>query len=251
MQKRVKYLFFILVFFFVLLLCFGPLLIQKGANDAQLSNSLQPPGKEFFFGSDFYGRDILIRSIMATAMVVLISGIFGIVFGMFSGYQGGKWDQLLMGICDIFLAFPQMIVAIGIAGILGGGLKNAMIALGLSNWTLYARLARSAILKEKEKNYVTALRFSGLSHGEIIFFHILGNIKDILLVTMTLNFASILMGLSGLSFLGIGAKATQPEWGAMISEGRLYITNAPWVSFFPALFVVFTVFIFNILGKSC
>lgn len=169
---------------------------------------------------------------------------------MISGYMGGFLDEVLMAICDLFLAFPQMLIAIAIAGILGGGLHNAMIALAISDWMLFARLARSATLKEKSELYITAAKFAGLSDIEILLKHILPNIRNVMIVTLTLNFANMLLSLAGLSFLGIGVKVPTPEWGSMISEGRQYLTSAPWISLFPCLFIFITVFLINQFAKT-
>lgn len=233
----------------------GPYFLPHDPNYSDISNGLKAPGVRFWFGTDLHGRDIFSRtiaagriSITASLLIVAVSGIFGTFVGMISGYAGGKCDQILMGICDMFLSFPQMVIAIGVAGILGGGLINAMIALAISNWMLYARLARSAILKEKEELYVTAAKFSGLSDFEIICKHIFVNIKSVIFVTMTLNFSTTLISLSGLSFIGIGVQVPKAEWGSMINEGRLYLSTAPWICLFPALAVVFVVFVFNLSG---
>ncbi len=125
-----------------------------------------------------------------------------------------------------------------------------MIALAISDWMLFARLARSATLKEKSELYVTAARFAGLSDIEILLKHILPNIRNLLIVTLTLNFANMLLSLAGLSFLGIGVKVPTPEWGSMISEGRQYLASAPWISLFPCLSIFITVFLINQFGKT-
>ena len=125
-----------------------------------------------------------------------------------------------------------------------------MIALAISDWMLFARLARSATLKEKSELYVTAAKFAGLSDIEILLRHILPNIRNVMIVTLTLNFANMLLSLAGLSFLGIGVKVPTPEWGSMISEGRQYLTSAPWISLFPCLFIFITVFLINQFAKT-
>lgn len=255
-NKKIRFLI-ILSFLIILFAIFGPYFVPKDPNFSDISEGLKAPSARYFFGTDLHGRDVFSRvivagrvSIIASLAIVLSSGIFGTIFGMLSAYKGGKLDQVLMGICDMFLSFPQMVIAIGIAGVLGGGLTNAMIALTISNWMHYARLARSATLKEKEELYVVAARFSGLSDFEIIFKHIFPNIKPVIIVSLTLNFASMLIGLAGLSFLGIGVQVPQAEWGSMINDGRLYLSNAPWITLFPSLAVVFVVYVFNLLGNS-
>ena len=231
--------------------------LSKVISESNLAIRLQAPSMHHFFGTDAFGRDVFVRtiaaaniSILSTIVIVLVAGGFGIFVGMVSGYTGGLLDEVLMAICDLFLVFPQMLIAIAIAGILGGGLYNAMIALAISDWMLFARLARSATLKEKSELYVTAARFAGLSDIEILLKHILPNIRNLLIVTLTLNFANMLLSLAGLSFLGIGVKVPTPEWGSMISEGRQYLTSAPWISLFPCLFIFITVFLINQFAKT-
>ena len=229
--------------------------LSKVISESNLAIRLQAPSMHHFFGTDAFGRDVFVRtiaaaniSILSAIVIVLVAGGFGIFVGMVSGYTGGFLDEVLMGICDLFLAFPQMLIAIAIAGILGGGLHNAMIALAIR--MLFARLARSATLKEKSELYVTAARFAGLSDIEILLNHILPNIRNLLIVTLTLNFANMLLSLAGLSFLGIGVKVPTPEWGSMISEGRQYLASAPWISLFPCLSIFITVFLINQFGKT-
>lgn len=234
----------------------GPYFAPFDPNFSDASNGLKPPNNVNVFGTDLYGRDIFSRVLVASRLsitssffIVIFSGLFGTFFGMISGYFGGLLDQILMAICDMFLSFPQMIIAIGVAGVLGGGLENSIIALSVSNWMLYARLARSATLREKTESYVIAAKFSGMSDLQIIFKEIFINIKEIIIVTMMLNFGTMLIGLAGLSFLGIGVQVPQAEWGSMINEGRLYLSNAPWISFFPSLAVFVVVYVFNLLGN--
>ncbi len=189
-----------------LLLCsvLMELMLPKIISESNLAVRLQAPSMQHFFGTDAFGRDVFVRtivaaklSILSTIVIVVVAGGFGIFVGMISGYMGGLLDEVLMAICDLFLAFPQMLIAIAIAGILGGGLHNAMIALAISDWMLFARLARSATLKEKSELYVTAAKFAGLSDIEILLRHILPNIRNVMIVTLTLNFANMLLSLAG------------------------------------------------------
>lgn len=253
-KRYIKFLF-ILISISLIVCVLSPVLIPYDPNLTDIDIRLQGPSMQHIFGTDAFGRDLFSRtllgsrvSILSSLLIVLVSGSFGSMVGMISGYYGGKLDYILMGVCDIFLAFPQMILAIGIAGIAGGGLSNAIIALAISNWMQYARLARSATLKEKNKLYVASVKFSGLSTPQILFVHILTNIKGILLVTMSINFASMLIGLAGLSFLGIGVQPPGAEWGSMINEGRLYLSQAPWICLFPALGIIYIVSLFNLFG---
>ena len=227
-----------------LLLCsiLMELMLPKIISESNLAVRLQAPSIHHLFGTDAFGRDVFVRTIVAAKLSILSTIVIVVVAGLL--------DEVLMAICDLFLAFPQMLIAIAIAGILGGGLHNAMIALAISDWMLFARLARSATLKEKSELYVTAEKFAGLSDIEILLKHILPNIRNVMIVTLTLNFANMLLSLAGLSFLGIGVKVPTPEWGSMISEGRQYLTSAPWISLFPCLFIFITVFLINQFAKT-
>ncbi len=218
---------------------------------------LQPPSFTHFFGTDGYGRDVFLRvlsaakiSIVSSLVVVVVAASIGIFTGMVSGYFEGILDEGLMMICDLFLAFPQMILAIVIAGVFQGGLFSAMVALTLSDWMVFARITRSSVLKQKQELYVTASKFSGLSDFEILWRHILPNIRNLLMVTFTLNFASMLLNLASLSFLGIGVKIPTAEWGSMISEGRQYLNSAPWIVVFPCIAIFTTVLLIHLLSKT-
>lgn len=256
MSRKTK-IYLALIILIVILAVISPKILPYHPNKTYIDQRLQPPSSDHPFGTDNYGRDVFSRtllgsriSILSAILIVVISGGVGTIVGLFSGYYGGRVDQVLMGICDIFLSFPQMILAIGIAGIAGGGLSNAILALTVSNWMKYARLARSQTLKEKTELYVEASRFSGLSDGKILFKHIFINIKDLIFVTMAIDFAAMLIGLAGLSFLGIGVQPPQAEWGSMINGGRLYLRQAPWISFAPALSIILVVFVVNLFGYS-
>lgn len=253
-KYRRLWILFLALFAFAI---FAPMLAPHPQDFANAKNSLMPPSMEFWFGSDVHGRDVFSRtliasrvSILASFFIVLVSGAFGTVIGMLSAYYGKKTDQILMGICDVFLAFPQMIIALGVVGILGGGLFNAILALAISNWMSYARLARSSTLVQMNEEYVVAAKFSGLSGLEILGKHIFVNIRDIIFVTMSLNFATTLMSLAGMGFIGLGVRPPRAEWGSMLNEGRLYLSTAPWISFFPALFIIIFVFVFHYAGET-
>lgn len=246
----------ILFLLVIILSLIGPFMAPEDPNTTNVSLSNQPPSLDHWFGTDQFGRDVLSRTLTAARisignafLIVIASAVIGILLGVLAGYLGGAWDSVIMTITDMFLVFPQLVIAIGIAGILGGGLANASLALILSNWMSYARLARSSTLREKKKDYVAAAKFAGLNKLEIILKHILPNIRDILLTTFIINFASMLMSLSSLSFLGIGAQPPTAEWGAMITEGRSQLAQAPWQILAPSLAIILVVLIFNQFGR--
>ncbi|ABR47329.1 binding-protein-dependent transport systems inner membrane component [Alkaliphilus metalliredigens QYMF] len=216
-----------------------------------------PPSEHFLFGTDGHGRCILSRvlvgartSIFAALSLVVGTFVVGTMIGCFSGYYGGVIDTIFMRLADILLAFPDIILAIAVAGILGGGLTNAMLALALTGWTQYARLARSNVLAIREETFVQASRLGGNSNMRIIFRHILPNIMGPLVVTASLQIGGMMMGIAGLSFLGLGVQVPQAEWGSMISEGRSYLQIAPWTVLYPGVVMMMTIILFNLLGDA-
>ncbi len=222
-----------------------------------LSNAKAPPSAEHLLGTDRYGRDMLSRviigsrtSIFSTLLLVAVITILGTAIGVFCGWQGKRIDTVLMRISDMFLAFPGLVFALAVAGVLGGGLHNAIIALAAISWPKYARIARSQTLAQKEAPYLKAARLAGNSTWKIIFKHILPNIAGPILVTSMLDIGTMMMELAGLSFLGLGAKPPTAEWGSMMSDTRSLLTTAPWVTFAPGIAIFVSVMIFNLLGDT-
>jgi len=215
----------------------------------------QAPNWQFPMGTDRYGRCICSRvlmgartSIFSAIALVAITFLIGTTLGLLAGWYGGIVDTLVMRIADVMLAFPQMVLAIAVAGILGGGMGNAMLAMGITGWTLYARLARAQVLSLKKEPYVQAAKLSGLSAGRILWGTILPNILGPLLVNASTQIGVMMIGIAGLSFLGIGVTEPYAEWGSMINLSRAYIQLAPWAVLAPAGATVVTVMIFNYLG---
>ena len=218
---------------------------------------LKAPSAEHLLGTDNYGRDILSRvlaggrtSIFASLFIILIAGSFGSMIGLLAGYYRGRMDAILMRVTDIFQAFPDIVLAIAVAGVLGGGLFNAVLALILTTWTQYARLARSAAAAAREETYIHAARLSGCNDARILFLHILPNIAGPLLITAILHVSTMMMGLAGLSYLGIGVQIPAAEWGAMISEGQKYLQQAPWAALAPSAVMVAVMMVFNMFGDQ-
>ena len=213
------------------------------------------PCKDYPLGTDNLGRCVFSRilyggrtTIAATFILVLISFTIGVLIGMISGYYGGFLDKLLMRAADIVLAFPQMVVAIVVAGILNGGIAGAMIALGITMWVSFARLSRSHTYSVKNQEFIQAAIFAGKSDLYIIAVHIFPNILAPVLTNALTQIGTTMIGLSGLSFLGLGVVPPAAEWGSMISEARAYIQIAPWAVLYPALATVLTIIVFNYLG---
>lgn len=222
-----------------------------------LMNTKAPPSAEHPFGTDRYGRDMLSRvivgsrtSIFSTLLLVTIITVTGTVVGVFCGWHGKWTDTLLMRISDMFLAFPGLVFALAVAGVLGGGLHNAIIALAAISWPKYARIARSQTLAQQETAWMKAVKLSGSGTGKIILKHILPNIIGPILVTSMLDIGTMMMELAGLSFLGLGAKPPTAEWGSMMSDTRSLLATAPWVTLAPGVAIFVSVMIFNLLGDT-
>ena len=222
-----------------------------------LSIAKQAPSAQHLLGTDRYGRDMLSRviagsraSIFSTLLLVAVITVLGTAVGVTCGWKGGLTDTVLMRVSDIFLAFPGLVFALAVAGTLGGGLHNAMIALAAISWPKYARIARSQTLSQKESPWMKAVRLSGSGTGKIIFRHILPNILGPILVTAVLDIGTMMMELAALSFLGLGAKPPIPEWGSMMSDTRSLMTTSPWIPFSPGIAIFLSVMIFNLLGDT-
>ena len=217
----------------------------------------QAPSAEHLLGTDRYGRDMLSRviagsraSIFSTLLLVAVITALGTAVGVTCGWVGGLTDTVLMRISDVFLAFPGLVFALAVAGSLGGGLQNAIIALAAISWPKYARIARSQTLAQKETQWMKAVRLSGSGTGKIIWGHILPNILGPILVTSMLDIGTMMMELAALSFLGLGAKPPIPEWGSMMSDTRSLMTTSPWITFSPGIAIFISVMIFNLLGDT-
>lgn len=235
----------------------APLIATHDPAAAVLTEALKAPSGEHFFGTDKLGRDIFSRVIYGTrvsvsASLILVACIFtaGSILGMLAGYFGGWVDAVIMRIADMMIAFPGMVLAIAVAGILGPSITNAVIAVTMVSWTKYARLARSLVLKMKSCDYIAAARVAGSKTAYILRKYMFPNVMPTLIITAATDIGSMMLELAGLSFLGFGAKPPMAEWGLMLSEGRVYMQNAPWMMVFPGLAILIVVVIFNLLGDS-
>ena len=215
------------------------------------SEILSSPNARHWFGTDDFGRDVFIRvivgarySIGASVLIVALSYLAGILIGGLAGTFGGWVDRIITNIVDILLAIPSLLIAITIAGVLGGGLRNGVIALVISYFPFYAKLTRGEIRKLKVREYVTVMYMQGapLWYRMVT---ILKNIQLPLVTYMIINISGTILSLATLSFLGIGVKVPQPEWGAMLNEGRLSFEQAPWLMIAPGLAITLTIIIFN------
>lgn len=233
----------------------APFIVPFDPYAQNLNNALTPPNNIHLFGTDQYGRDLLSRviigaqiTVLSSLMIVFITTAIGTTVGIICGYFGGKIDTILMRISDVFLAFPGMVLAIAIAGMLGGSVLNAVIALTLISWPKFARLARAQVLAVKSSTFIAAAKLNNCSNIKIMFKHIFPNIIGIILITAILEIGTIIMEIAGLSFLGLGAVPPSAEWGAMISGSKSMLQTAPWLILAPGMAIFISVSLFNLFG---
>lgn len=257
-HTRTKLIFFLILTALLLLTAaFAKYLCPYDPYGQELMMAQKPPSPAHPMGTDRYGRDLLSRviagstvSIFSTLVLVMIVTVLGTGIGIVCGWRQGKIDTVLMRISDLFLAFPGLVFALAVAGVLGGGIHNAVISLAVIGWPKFARLARGLALAEKNAPYMMAARLSGSSTGKLLIKHILPNIAGPILVTAVLDIGTMMMELAGLSFLGLGVKPPAAEWGSMISEGRNMLQVSPWMVLAPGAAIFITVMIFNLLGDT-
>jgi len=244
---------------FVLIGVLVPILYPYDARiDSDLVNRLKPPTSESLFGTDDQGRDLFRRvlhganiSLRVGIVSVALALVLGSILGLVAGFFGGMTDNVTMRLMDIMLSFPATLLAIGIVATRGPGLDNTMLAIGVVNIPIYARLARATTLSIKEQDYMLAARAIGVKPDRIISRHVLPNSLSPIIVQGTLSIATAILEAAALGFLGLGAQPPTPEWGAMLSDGYKYLTvGAWWVLLFPGLAIMFTVLGFNLLGDG-
>jgi len=248
----------IFLFILVILAIFAPWLAPFNPTKQDYMSVLQGPSATHWFGTDSLGRDILSRviygarvSLKAGIISVGIALVIGIPIGLISGYFKGFWDEyIIMRITDAMLSFPSLVLALTLAAVLGAGLNNAMIAIGLVYTPTFIRLVRGVVLAEREREYVEAARSSGIRHWRVMLFHILPNSWAPIMVQATLSVAGAILSEASLSFLGLGTQPPTPSWGAMLSEGQGYLVQAPWMSIWPGIFIFLAVMSINVFGDA-
>ena len=236
----------------------APWIAPRDPAAQDLPQRLAPPRAGHWMGTDELGRDIFSRilygarvSMLVAVCVVLGSGLVGLFLGALAGYFGGWLDRLVNVILiNAFLSFPGILLAIAFAAFLGAGLEKVILALTITGWAGYARLARAQVLKVKEMEFVLAARSLGASHARILLRHLLPNSVQPVLIQATIGMASAILAESTLSFLGLGVLAPVPSWGAMLNDARGHLFDAPHMVIFPALAVMFAVLAFNLLGDA-
>ena len=223
----------------------------------ELSQRLLPPSAAHFFGTDDQGRDIFSRllhgsriTLYVVALVAVLAAPVGLLVGTAAGYAGGWLDAVLMRITDIFLAFPRLILALAFVAALGPGIENAVIAIAITSWPPYARIARAETLSIRQADYISAVKLLGASPLRIVLRHVMPLCVPSVIVRVTLDMAGIILTAAGLGFLGLGAQPPMPEWGAMIAAGRAYVLDQWWVAAAPGAAIFIVSLGFNLLGDG-
>jgi peptide/nickel transport system permease protein len=223
-----------------------------------LGNRLKPPGTPgYLLGTDDFGRDILSRIIHGSritlyiiALVAVTAPVLGLLIGTVAGYFGGWIDAVLMRLTDIFLAFPRLILALALVAVLGPGIENAVLAIALTAWPPYARVARAETLTIRSSDYIAAIRLQGAGAPRIILGHVVPMCLPSVIIRVTLDMAGVILIAAGLGFLGLGVQPPQPEWGLMISSGRKFLFEQWWVATMPGLAIFIVSLGFNLLGDG-
>lgn len=235
----------------------APWLAPYSPLDGSLQNRLQPPSAAHWMGTDELGRDILSRvihgariTLFIVVLVAIISAPLGLLIGAISGYFGGWVDRILMGLTDIFLSMPRLILALAFVAALGPGIENAVIAIAITAWPVYARIARAETLTFRTAEFIAAVQMQGASHTRIITRHVIPLCLSSTIVRVTLDMAGIILTAAGLGFLGLGAQPPLPEWGAMISRGRAFILDQWWVATMPGFAIVIVSLGFCLFGDG-
>ncbi|MEX0969788.1 MAG: ABC transporter permease [Paracoccaceae bacterium] len=247
----------IIILALVLTAAFAPYIALQSPIGQDLQARLLPPSAAHWMGTDELGRDIFARvvygariTLMIVALVAVISAPLGLVIGVVSGYFGGWIDRILMGITDIFLSMPKLILALAFVAALGPGIENAIIAIAITTWPAYARVARAETLTYRNSEFIAATRLLGGSHPRIIFRHLLPLCTSSMIIRVTLDMAGIILTAAGLGFLGLGAQPPMAEWGAMIARGRAFILDQWWVATMPGFAIIIVSLGFCFLGDG-
>lgn len=257
-RNRLAMVGLFIVLALVLLALLAPLLAPFPPTIGDLAGSrLLPPSATHWFGTDDQGRDILSRilygsriTLYVVVLVAVLAAPIGLLVGTVAGYAGGWIDAALMRITDIFLAFPRLILALAFVAALGPGIENAVIAIAITSWPPYARIARAETLSLRQADYISAVKLLGASPWRIVLRHIVPLCLASVIVRVTLDMAGIILTAAGLGFLGLGAQPPLPEWGAMIAAGRAYVLDQWWVAAAPGAAIFIVSLGFNLLGDG-
>ncbi|MFM8532932.1 MAG: ABC transporter permease [Acidimicrobiia bacterium] len=256
-RDRAALVGFALLASMIVLAIAAPFIVRHDPLEQELLQRMKPPSAEYLFGTDDLGRDVFSRvlyggriSLRVGITAVILGTAIGAFLGSVSGYAGGWLDSVISRAMEIVLAFPGTLLAIAIVAARGPGLENTLLAVGLVSVPVYARLMRASVLSLREREFVTAARCLGASDRRILFSHILPNGLTPLIVQSTLGIAGAIVEAAALGFLGLGAQPPAPEWGAMLTDARNYLLNAPWAMIFPGFAIMLTVLGFNLFGDG-
>ena len=257
MQNKLAVLGLVIILSLVIVALFAPFIATDSPILTDFAHRLQPPSWQNFFGTDEAGRDIFSRIVWGSRLTLYIIGLVaiiaapvGIIVGTVAGYSGGFIDTVLMRITDIFLAFPKLILALAFVAALGPGIENAIIAIAITSWPPYARIARAETMTIRNSDFIRAVQQQGAGPIRIIVRHIMPLCLSSLIVRITLDMAGIILTAAGLGFLGLGAQPPTPEWGAMTSSGRAYILDCWWLITVPGTAIFVVSLAFNLLGDG-
>ncbi len=247
----------VVIVLLILVALMAPLVAPHPPNDQSFLAKLEPPSLSHPFGTDEFGRDILSRVLYGSRVALRVGLIpvvgallFGVALGLLSGYYGGVVDQVIMRLVDILLAFPWLLLAIGIMAVLGPGLTNVIIAVTIVYIPAFARIVRASVLSIKEKEYVEAARAIGQPDIQIMTRHILANAWAPIIVQATLSIGQSIIYAAGLSFIGLGTQPPGSDWGVMLASGREFLRDGPWLGTFPGIAILVTVLAFNLFGDG-
>jgi peptide/nickel transport system permease protein len=247
----------ILLTFIIFLTIFGSYIVPNDPTEVNLAQRFLPPSPDYPLGTDHFGRCVFSRIVTGAKITLGIGSVtilavlcIGVPIGLIAGYVGGKVDAFFMRIIDGLVALPDFILAIAIAGFLGPSLINVVLAIVLVKWVVYARTVRGIVLSEKEKEYILAARISGCSTWTIMTKHLFPQVFPHVLVLATLDIGKVILFVSSLSYLGLGAQPPTPEWGAMLNDSRPYFQSIPTLMIYPGLAIMIVVLSFNLIGDG-
>ena len=256
-KNKLAVLGLIIIVIIFLVAIFANFIAPYSFDQQDLLSCFQGPSAQHWFGTDEFGRDIFSRVVYGTRISLLIgfvavaiAMVIGVLLGAFSGYYGATVDNIIMRLMDILLSIPQIILAIAIVAVLGNGLFNLMLAVGISSIPHYARIVRASVLSVKDQEFIEAAKAAGSSDLRIIFKHIIPNCLAPIIVQATLGVAMAILTAAGLSFVGLGISPPTPEWGSMLSSARSYIRDYAYMTMFPGLAIMITIFALNVLGDG-
>lgn len=256
-RRKTAVVALIFILFLLIVAALGPEIAPYDANQPDYNNLLSPPSAEHIWGTDEFGRDIFSRllagtrlSLLSALSATIVGASIGIILGLLAGYYGGWINALVMRGSDVLFAFPDILLAIAIVAIIGPGMVNVVIAVAVFTIPSFARIVRSATLTVKEAQYVEVARSIGCKDRRILWIHVFPGTVQSMIVNFTMRVGTAILAASSLSFLGFGANVTEPDWGAMLSQGRNYLNTAPYIVLFPGMLIFLTVLAFNLLGDG-